>query len=370
MKAVRLHSGPKIKVEDVPEPPVGPLQVRVAIQAAGVCGTDLHASHGRLPVPELPVIMGHEGAGIVECLGEGVEDYRIGDRVLLLPSETCGECSACRRGHLGLCPRAQIFGMARDGTYAEKVVAPAYHAVAARAEIRGGERVAVIGCGGVGYHAILLARLLGAERVVAVDASEGALRRAEAAGADVVLDARVDDIHKVIRRAAGGDGPDIVIEYVGRKTTVELAMASVARGGRVVVGGVGMESPQLGPLVSFVGKEIGVMGSMGYTRDELERVIDLANSGRLDLSLSITARYPLEEAERALDDLAQHRGDPIRLALLPGSHRSDLGGSFVFPVGRIDSKRVFPISREVLAPISSDRYRPGFPPPAGRPGSG
>ena len=73
MKAVRLHSGPKIKVEDVPEPPVGPLQVRVAIQAAGVCGTDLHASHGRLPVPELPVIMGHEGAGIVECLGEGVE---------------------------------------------------------------------------------------------------------------------------------------------------------------------------------------------------------------------------------------------------------------------------------------------------------
>jgi propanol-preferring alcohol dehydrogenase len=345
MKAVRLHSGPKIKVEDVPEPPVGPLQVRVAIQAAGVCGTDLHASHGRLPVPELPVIMGHEGAGIVECLGEGVEDYRIGDRVLLLPSETCGECSACRRGHLGLCPRAQIFGMARDGTFAEKVVAPlacilplpdaipfehgailadavatAYHAVAARAEIRGGERVAVIGCGGVGYHAILLARLLGAERVVAVDASEGALRRAEAAGADVVLDARVDDIHKVIRRAAGGDGPDIVIEYVGRKTTVELAMASVARGGRVVVGGVGMESPQLGPLVSFVGKEIGVMGSMGYTRDELERVIDLANSGRLDLSLSITARYPLEEAERALDDLAQHRGDPIRLALLPGSH--------------------------------------------------
>jgi threonine dehydrogenase-like Zn-dependent dehydrogenase len=169
----------------------------------------------------------------------------------------------------------------------------------------------------VGYHAILLARLLGAERIVAVDASEGALRKAEAAGADVLLDARADDAHKAIRRAAGGDGPDIVIEYAGKKVTVELAMASVARGGRVVVGGVGMESPQLGPLVSFVGKEIGVMGSMGYTRDELACVVDLANSGRLDLSGSITDRYPLERAAEALDDLATRRNDPVRLALIP-----------------------------------------------------
>jgi propanol-preferring alcohol dehydrogenase len=337
-----LYEGPEIRIEEVPEPQSGPGQIRVAVQAAGVCGTDLHAAHGRLPVPVSPVIMGHEGAGIVETLGEGVTNFSVGDRVLLLPSETCGTCSACERGHLGLCPRAQIFGMARDGTFAEKIVAPAscvmplpdavpfehgailadavataYHAVSTRAGIEGGERVAVIGCGGVGYHAILLARLLGAKQIVAVDASEGALRRARVAGADVVLDARTDDARKAIRRAAGGDGPDVVIEYVGKKVTVELAMASVARGGRVIVGGVGMESPELGPLVSFVGKEIGVLGSMGYTRSELERVIGLAESGRLDLSGSITGRYPLERAEEALDDLANHRNDPVRLALFP-----------------------------------------------------
>ena len=135
---------------------------------------------------------------------------------------------------------------------------------------------------------------------------------------DVVVDARADNARKAIRRAAEGDGPDIVIEYAGKKVTVELAMASVARGGRVIVGGVGMESPQLGPLVSFVGKEIEVMGSMGYTRDELTRVVDLADSGRLDLSGSITGRYPLEQASQALDDLANRRGDPVRLALFPG----------------------------------------------------
>lgn len=343
MKAVRLHEGPEVTIEDIAEPQAGPGELRIAVQAAGVCGTDLHASHGRLPVPVLPITMGHEGAGIVETVGDGAQGFAVGDRVLLLPSETCGTCSACARGHLGLCPGARILGMARDGTFAEKIVVPvacalplpdaipfehgailadavatAYHAVATRAEIKGGERVAVIGCGGVGYHAILLARLLGAKQIVAVDASEGALRKAEAAGADVMLDARADDIRKAIRRAAGGDGPDVVIEYAGKKVTVELAMASVARGGRVIVGGVGMESPQLGPLISFVGKEIGVLGSMGYTVSELERVVELAGAGSLDLSGSITGRYPLEHATEALDDLANRRNDPVRLALFPG----------------------------------------------------
>jgi propanol-preferring alcohol dehydrogenase len=234
--------------------------------------------------------------------------------------------------------------MARDGTFAERIAVPAscalplpdaipfehgailadavataYHAVATRAGITGGERIAVIGCGGVGHHAILLARLLGAKTIVAVDASEGALRRAEAAGADVTVDVHAANARKAIRKAAGGDGPELVIEYAGKKASVELGMASVARGGRVIVGGVGMESPELGPLVSFVGREIGVLGSMGYTRTELARVVELVASGRLDLSGSITKRYPLERAAEALDDLASRRGDPVRLVLLPAT---------------------------------------------------
>lgn len=344
MQAVRLHAGPVVQVEEVPEPALGRGQLLVAVRAAGLCGTDLHAAHGRLPVPALPVVMGHEGAGVVEAVGAEVSGVAPGARVLLLPSETCGACAACEAGHLGLCPEARIFGMARDGTFAEKIAVPAgcvlplpaqvpfehgailadavataYHAVASRAGVGGGERVAVIGCGGVGYHAILLARLLGAKTVVAVDASEGALRRAAAAGADAGVDARAPDARRAIRRAAGGEGPEVVIEYAGRQASVELALASVARGGRVVVGGVGMESPALGPLVSFVGKEIGVAGSMGYTRAELARVVELAASGRLDLSGSITGRYPLARAREALDDLASRRGDPVRLALLPGA---------------------------------------------------
>jgi propanol-preferring alcohol dehydrogenase len=332
MKAVRLYEGPEVRIEEAQEPQAGPGQIRVAVQAAGLCGTDLHAAHGRLPVPTLPVIMGHEGA------------FREGDRVLLLPSETCGACPACEAGHLGLCPGARIFGMARDGTFAEKIAVPAacalplpdaipfehgailadavataYHAVATRAGITGGERIAVIGCGGVGHHAILLARLLGARTIVAADASEGALRRAEEAGADVTLDVSAGNARKAIRQAAGGGGPELVIEYAGRKASVELAMASVARGGRVIVGGVGMESPELGPLVAFVGREISVLGSMGYTRAELERVVDLTATGKLDLSGSITARYPLARVIEALDDLASRRNDPVRLALLPGA---------------------------------------------------
>jgi propanol-preferring alcohol dehydrogenase len=344
MKAVRLHQESRVRVEEIPDPAPGAGEVRVAVKAAGVCGTDLHAAHGRLPVPVLPVTMGHEGAGVVDAVGEGVAGIEVEDRVLLLPSETCGSCPPCRAGHLGLCPQARIFGMGRDGTFAERIVVPAscvlhlpqkvpfehgailadavataYHAVATRGGVEGGERLAVIGCGGVGYHAILLARLLGVSTVVAVDASEGALRRASAAGADATVDARAEGARKAVRRAAGGEGPELVIEYAGRRASVELALACVARGGRVVVGGVGMEAPQLPPLISFVGREIAVLGSMGYTRTELERVVELAASCDLDLSGSITERYPLERAADALDDLASRRGDPVRLALLPGA---------------------------------------------------
>ena len=344
MKAVRLHEGPRLLVEEVPKPRLDAGQVRVALRAMGVCGTDLHVAHGRIPVPTLPVILGHEGAGVVEALGEGVEGIAVGDRVLILPSETCGTCGPCRAGHLGLCAKAQILGMARDGTFAEFIsvpaagilplpdplpfehgailadaVATAYHAVATRGRISGGERVAVIGCGGVGFHAILIARLLGAERIVAVDTNEGSLRRAAKAGAAETVDATREDARRAIRRAAGGDGPEVVVEYAGRKTSVELALASVARGGRVVLGGVSMEAPELPPLVSFVGREIEVLGSMGYTRKEIDRVVELSAAGRLDLSSSITARYPLERAADALDDLQNRRGDPVRLALVPGS---------------------------------------------------
>ena len=314
-------------MEEVPDPVAGSGEVCVAVRAAGVCGTDLHVAHGRLPVPVLPVIMGHEGAGVVDAVGEDVSGIEVGNRVLLLPSETCGSCPACRAGHLGLCARARIFGMARDGTFAERIAVPAscvltlpesipfehgailadavataYHAVTTRAGITGGERIAVIGCGGVGHHAILLARLLGAKTIVAADASKGALRRAEEAGADATVDVSGPNARKAIRQAAGGGGPDVVSEYAGKKASVELAIASVARSGRVIVGGVGMESPELGPLVSFVGKEIGVLGSMGYTRSELEHVVALTATGKLDLSGSITARYPLARVAEALEE--------------------------------------------------------------------
>lgn len=342
MKAVRLHPGPKLNVDEVPDPTPGPGEVRVAMRAAGVCGTDLHAARGLFPVPNLPVVMGHEGAGVIDALGEDVTTRRVGERVLLLPSEVCGSCGPCRQGRMGLCRQARILGIARNGTFAEMIsvpasgavplpdpvpfehgailadaVATAYHGVATRGGVERGERVAVVGCGGVGFHAILIARLLGAETIVAVDVSEGALTRAIDAGADASVDARGQDARREIRQAAGGDGPDLVVEYVGRKESVALALGSAARGGRVVVGGIGLEAPELPPLVSFVGRELTLLASMGYTLDDLAHVLELAAEGRLDLSRSITARYPLERAPDALDDLESRYGDPVRLALIP-----------------------------------------------------
>ncbi len=139
---------------------------------------------------------------------------------------------------------------------------------------------------------------------------------AEEADADATVNVREAGAREAIRAAAGGAAPDIVIEYVGRKAFVELAKASVVGGGRVVVGGVGTEFPALGPLVSFVGREIGVQG---HTRSELGRVVDVVATGRLGPSGSIPGRDPLRRAAEAIEELASRRNAAVRFALLSGA---------------------------------------------------
>lgn len=344
MKAARYYSGTRgLKIEEVEDPAPGPGEVVVSIKAAGLCGTDLHiAWEQSFPVVRSPIILGHEGSGVIEALGEGVAGWKIGERVSFYPSIPCGACPPCGEGRISLCPAARIFGVHIDGTFAEKVslpaqslirvpdsvsfevaavlsdaVATAYHAVRKRGALERGESVAVFGCGGVGYHAILFARLLGAARIIAVDKTPGALKRARAAGASDLLNAAEEEPAKAIKRITGGAGVDVAFEFVGSAATVVEAMRSLGRPGRVVVVGVGAARVELPPLTAFVGKEMAVIGSMGSYRDDLEEVLDLVVRGALDLSGSITHRFPLERINEGLDALATKAGDPIRVVVQP-----------------------------------------------------
>ncbi|HBH03760.1 MAG: hypothetical protein A2W08_05950 [Candidatus Rokubacteria bacterium RBG_16_73_20] len=345
MRAARFYAAKEpLRIEEVEARTPGESEVRVAVEACGICGTDLHvAIEGTIQLPTTPIVLGHEAAGVVADVGAGVTGWKPGDRVTIFPSVACGRCHACRRGREVLCQQAQVLGINREGAFAESITLPAscllplpaevsfpvgaivadavstaYRALAHRGALRPGERVAVFGCGGLGVHGIKLAKLLGASEVIGVDVARGALRRAVEAGATHVVDATGGDAAKQIRGLAAGEGVDLAVEFVGLKASVTEAMRSLRRGGRVVIAGVGGDRVELPPLRSFVGGELAVLASMGFDREEVETVIRLVASGALDLSSSVTDVIPLPAINEGFRRAFTKEGDPIRIVVRPG----------------------------------------------------
>ena len=341
MLAARLvKAGEPLRLEELPVPEPASDEILVKVAACGLCGTDLHlAVAGDIPVERMPITLGHEGAGVVAAAGRDARTLREGDRVVLFPAAYCGACRFCLQGRHSLCDRSKVYGMARDGALAEYVVAPErsairlpdavpfeigaivtdgvatpFHALRSRGRLRAGETVAVFGCGGLGTHAILLARMMGAAHIAAVDVDEKALARARVLGADIAIDMRQGEPAKAIR-AAFGRGADLALEFVGLPETVEAAVRSLDKTGRAVIAGVGMGRPALPPLIAFVGREQSVLGSFGMA--DIEDLLALVAAGRLDLSASVSARYRLAEANAALQHLASKREGVVRVVVLP-----------------------------------------------------
>jgi propanol-preferring alcohol dehydrogenase len=345
MRAARFYAAKEpLRIEEVEAQPPGDGDVQVAVEACGICGTDLHvAIEGTIQLPKTPIVLGHEAAGVVAAVGAGVTRWKAGDRVTIFPNVACGRCSACRRGREVLCPQAQVLGINREGAFAESITLPAscllplpaavsfpvgaivadavstaYRAVAHRGALQRGESVAVFGCGGLGVHGIKLAKLLGAGEIIGVDVARGALRRAEEAGATHVVDASGGDAAKQIRGLTAGEGVDLAVEFVGLKASVTEAMRSLRRGGRAVIAGVGGDRVELPPLRSFVGGELAVLASMGFDREEVETVIRWVAEGTLDLSSSVTDLIPLDAINDGFRRAFTKEGDPIRIVVRPG----------------------------------------------------
>jgi propanol-preferring alcohol dehydrogenase len=345
MKAARFYSSKApLKIEDVSMPKPGPGEVLLAVQAAGLCGTDLHiALEGTLPTAFQPITLGHEAAGVVAEVGAGLgpaqTEWKVGDRAVAFPNIACGECYACASGREALCLKSRILGVQTDGAFAEYLLIPArmlvrlpdaipfeigailtdavstaYHAIVCRGNIQRGETVIVVGCGGVGHHGVVWAKQRGA-RVIAVDTAAGALRRAQEAGADHLVNPAASDAPKIARALTDGAGADCALEFVGRAETVTTALKCLKRGGRAVVVGVGQERVTLPPLQAFVGNELSLVASMGFHRADLEHIVELVASGQVDLRGSVSETVPLDEINAALLRLAERKGDPVRMVV-------------------------------------------------------
>jgi S-(hydroxymethyl)mycothiol dehydrogenase len=363
---VARSKGAPVTVETIVIPDPGPGEAVVAVQACGVCHTDLHYREGGIS-DDYPFLLGHEAAGIVDAVGPGVTDVAVGDYVVLNWRAVCGQCRACARGDLQHCfdthnasqkmtllDGTELSPALGIGAFADKTLVAAgqctkvdknadpaaagligcgvmagWGAAVNTAPVKRGQSVAVIGCGGVGDAAVAGAVFAGATTVIAVDMDDRKLRWAEDFGATHTVNAGQEDVVARLKELTGGFGPDVVIEAVGRPQTYRQAFEARDLAGTVVL--VGVPAPDMTvelPLQEVFGRG-GALKSSWYgdclpSRD-FPLLIDLYLQGRFALDRFVTERIPLDGVEEAFGRM--QRGEVLRSSVVLDESSSSRGSS-------------------------------------------
>jgi len=326
MRAIVMHKrgGPEVLTFEpaFPEPVPGPDDVLIRVRACGLNRVDLFTRAGEQGVrPPLPHILGLEVAGDVAAVGAAVRGVQVGERVLVPPSTPCGACEWCRRGAPNLCSNQQVLGRNRHGGYAEYVAVPArgilpipaslsyqeaasivaafgtaWHMLVTRARVQPGETVLVLAAGSVvGTAAIQVAKYFGC-RVIATASSDEKLAKAQALGADAVINYARERFDRRARRLTDGRGVDVVIEHVGTDTW-QHSVAALAPLGRIVTCGSTTGRWGNTDLWSLFGKEISLLGSFSATTEEFLALLPLVVDGTFKTVIDRT--FPLEQAADA-----------------------------------------------------------------------
>jgi S-(hydroxymethyl)glutathione dehydrogenase/alcohol dehydrogenase len=351
MQACVLHTvetGPKVEEVEVLDPQPGEVVVRIA--ASGVCGSDMHVIHGRSVIDAYPMVLGHEGAGVVEAVGPGVESVRPGDHVVVALYGPCMQCHNCLTGNVVHCNGAarmsNIFGRMADGStrlrqgdqplypfvgcgslaeYAvvrSTMVVPVpddvpldvialagcgvttgLGAVFNTAKVAPGDTVAVLGCGGVGLNVVQGARIAGATRIVAIDTNPMKLGIAEKVGATHTVNVSQDDMKSAVAAAVPG-GVDFSFEVVGNPDLVAAAFELTKPGGSCVMVGsppTGSKIPVDGRALFSERRLLGTTGGSNIPHRDIPRIVELYRTGRLDLDSLISQRLPLADVQKAFD---------------------------------------------------------------------
>ena len=353
---VAMAKGEAVRQVTINVPDPGPGEAVVRVQACGVCHTDLHYREGGIN-DEFPFLLGHEAAGVVESVGDGVTDVVPGDFVVLNWRAVCGTCRACSRGEPWYCfathnatqritleDGTELSPALGIGAFAEKTLVAAGQCTKVDPEARAaavgllgcgvmaglgaaintgnvsrGKSVAVIGCGGVGSAAIAGSALAGASRIIAVDIDDRKLETARGLGATDTVNSKENDPVEAIQALTGGHGADVVIDAVGRPETWKQAFYARDLAGTVVLVGVptpDMQLPDI-PLIDVFGRG-GALKSSWYgdclpSRD-FPMLVDLYRQGRLDLDAFVTEEIGIGDVEAAFDRM--HAGDVLRSVVI------------------------------------------------------
>jgi len=351
MRANVFHGKDDIRVEEVERPHAHPGEAVIRVTLTTICGTDLHIVRGEYPV-RAGLIIGHEPVGVIEELGDGVEGYNIGDRVLVGAITPCGQCRACLSGHLSQCGHGGgyealggwRFGNTIHGAQAEYLLVPHAQANLARipdeltdeqvvlladiastgfsgaesGRIKIGDAVVVFAQGPIGLCATAGAKLMGAALIVGVDGDENRLAMAKRMGADVVLDYRQCDPVAEVKRLTG-DGADVAIEALGTQQTFESALRSLRPGG--ILSSLGVYSGKLQiPYDAFaagIGDHQIVTTLCPGGKERMRRLMEVVRAGRVDLTPLLTHRFSLDQIADAYKMFGERADGVLKVAIKP-----------------------------------------------------
>ena len=336
MRALVYHGPKNMKIEQrpVPQPEAG--QVRIRTAYAGICGSDVHGWLGITGRRTPPMVMGHEFSGVISALGEGVTDWKVGDRVTVHPMMSCGKCSYCAQGLTNLCTDRKLMGtMTYDGAFVDEFCVPAENlcalpenvslevgaliepfAVAYRGILHAGsvkgKTVMICGAGTIGLMALKVCKLLEAERVIVVDLSNDRLALARKHGADVTING-TEDIHAILTAAGLRDQIDVAVEAVGVTPTAQQTVAFVKTRGTIIW--IGNNAPTVTVnMQSIVTRELQIFGSYIYTDADFRECVQMLSEKPQDFSGIISQVISVEQAQDVFEELS--RGATAKIKVL------------------------------------------------------
>ena len=343
MKAI-LYEGPgKLVVRDVPKPRVGPTDLLVRVRAAGICGSDLEMARGNRPSVIPPRIPGHEVAGEVAEAGSQATRFQEGDRVVVEPIISCGECRNCRVGRYNICRELKFVGVHTDGAFAEFLVMPEWRVyrfpehlsyeeaavleptavgvhVVNRAQVSLGDTVVILGAGPIALQIAQVAKRRGACQIIMTDVLDYRLELARKLAADHVINVDRENPLRYIHQVTDGEGADLVIEAVGKSGTILQTMDLVRVGGRIHIAGLSVERFVTEPPTFWMRqllKEVTIETSRSYGAGDWAAAIKLASKGDINLKALVTHRFPLERAQRAYEVAAKKLENSVKVLFTP-----------------------------------------------------
>ncbi len=330
MLRATMTSPGKIEFDRAPVPQPGPGQALLRIRYIGVCGSDVHVYHGKHPYTSYPVVQGHEVSATVEALGESVAGFSVGQKVVVQPQVSCGECYMCRHGDYHICENLKVMGFQTGGMAQEyfavdadkliplpdalslpdaaliEPVAVGVHAVRRFGDVRG-KKLLVLGAGPIGNLTAQSARAAGAASVMITDLSDLRLQKAAECGIGIPVNPAKEELREAVARHFGPDGPDGIFECIGIQPTMDQAVSLARKGTTIMVVGVFGDKPRV-DLGLVQDRELTLRGTLMYKREDFDDAIRHVARGSILVSPLISQHFAFTDYLRAYEYI-QTSGD-------------------------------------------------------------